>query len=55
MVYRLEKEDDTIYASMDDYAAKCVEDLKQGTMTYYVRVNGMGVVEDTVADVRVTP
>ena len=53
-VYRLEEEDDTIYASMDDYAAKCVEDLKQGTMTYYVRVNGMGVVEDTVADVRVT-
>ena len=53
-VYRLEKEDDTLYASMDDYAAACVEDLKQGTMTYYVRVNGMGVVEDTVADVRVT-
>lgn len=39
---------------MDDYAAACAEDLKQGTMTYYVRVNGMGVVEDTVADVRVT-
>lgn len=53
-VYRLEKGDDTIYPSMDDYAAACVEDLKQGTMTYYVRVNGMGVVEDTVADVRVT-
>lgn len=53
-VYRLEEEDDTIYPSMDDYAAKCVEDLKQGTMSYYVRVNGMGVVEDTVADVRVT-
>jgi len=53
-IYRLEKEDDTLYASMDDYAAACVEDLKQGTMTYYVRVNGMGVVEDTVADVRVT-
>ena len=53
-VYRLEKEDDTIYASMDDYAAACVEDLKQGTMSYYVKVNGMGVVEDTVADVRVT-
>ena len=53
-VYRLEKEDDTLYASMDDYAAACVEDLKQGTMSYYVRVNGMGVVEDTVADVRVT-
>ena len=53
-VYRLEEEDDTLYPSMDDYAAACVEDLKQGTMTYYVRVNGMGVVEDTVADVRVT-
>ena len=53
-VYRLEKGDDTIYASMDDYAAARAEDLKQGTMSYYVRVNGMGVVEDTVADVRVT-
>ena len=53
-VYRLEKEDDTIYPSMDDYAAACVEDLKQGTMSYCVKVNGMGVVEDTVADVRVT-
>ena len=53
-VYRLEKGDDTLYPSMDDYAAACAEDLKQGTMTYYVRVNGMGVVEDTVADVRVT-
>ena len=53
-IYQLEQRDDTIYASMDDYAAACVEDLKQGTMTYYVRVNGMGVVEDTVADVRVT-
>lgn len=53
-IYRLEKGDDTLYPSMDDYAAACAEDLKQGTMTYYVRVNGMGVVEDTVADVRVT-
>ena len=56
-VYRLEKEDDTIYASMDDYAAKCVEDLKQGTMTYYSSENGnygSQAVEDTVADVRVT-
>lgn len=56
-VYRLEKEDDTIYASMDDYAAKCVEDLKQGTMTYYTSENGnygSQAVEDTVADVRVT-
>ena len=53
-IYQLEQRDNTIYASMDDYAAACVEDLKQGTMSYYVRVNGMGVVEDTVADVRVT-
>ena len=53
-VFRLNEQIDPIYASMDDYAAACVEDLKQGTMSYYVRVNGMGVVEDTVADVRVT-
>ena len=56
-VYRLEKGDDTIYASMDDYAAACVEDLKQGTMTYYTSENGnygSQAVEDTVADVRVT-
>ena len=53
-VYRLEKGDDTLYPSMDDYAAARAEDLKQGTMSYYVRVNGMGVVEETVADVRVT-
>lgn len=54
MVYRLNEQIDPIYPSMDDYAAACAEDLKQGTMSYYVRVNGMGVVEDTVADVRVT-
>lgn len=56
-VYRLEKEDDTIYASMDDYAAKCVEDLKQGTMTYCTSEDGnyaSQAAEDTVADVRVT-
>ena len=53
-VFRLNEQIDPIYVSMDDYAAACVEDLKQGTMSYYVRVNGMGVVEDTVADVRVT-
>ena len=53
-VFRLNEQIDPIYPSMDDYAAACVEDLKQGTMSYYVRVNGMGVVEDTVADVRVT-
>ena len=54
MVYRLNEQINPIYASMDDYAATCAEDLKQGTMTYYVRVNGMGVIEDTVDDVRVT-
>lgn len=54
MVYRLNEQINPIYASMDDYAAACAEDLKQGTMTYYVRVNGMGVIEDTVDDVRVT-
>ena len=53
-VFRLNEQIDPIYVSMDDYAAACVEDLKQGTMSYYVRVNGMGVVEDTVDDVRVT-
>ena len=56
-VYRLEKEDDTIYASMDDYAAACVEDLKKGTMTYSVSENNKYAsrsIEDTVADVRVT-
>lgn len=57
MVYRLEKQDDTIYASMDDYAAMCVEDLKKGTMTYSVSENNdyaSRSIEDTVADVRVT-
>lgn len=56
-VYRLEKEDDTLYPSMDDYAAKCVEDLKQGTMSYCTSEDGnyaSQVAEDTVADVRVT-
>ena len=53
-VFRLNEQTNPIYASMDDYAAACAADLKQGTMTYYVRVNGMGVIEDTVADVRVT-
>lgn len=56
-VYRLEKEDNTIYASMDDYAAACVEDLKKGTMTYSVSENNdyaSRSIEDTVADVRVT-
>lgn len=56
-VYRLEKEDDTIYASMDDYAAERVAELKKGTMTYSVSENNEYAsrsIEDTVADVRVT-
>lgn len=57
-VYRLIVENtDTIYASMDDYAAACVEDLKKGTMTYSVSENNEYAsrsIEDTVADVRVT-
>lgn len=57
MVYRLEKQDDTIYASMDDYAATCVAELKKGTMTYSVSENNdyaSRSIVDTVADVRVT-
>ena len=56
-VYRLEKEDDTLYASMDDYAAACVKTLKNDTMTYYSSENsdyGSKAIQDTVADVRVT-
>ena len=56
-VFRLNEQVNPIYASMDDYAAACVEDLKQGTMTYYTSENGnygSQAVEDTVADVRVT-
>lgn len=56
-LFRLAEKAVPIYASMDDYAAKCVEDLKQGTMTYYTSENGnygSQAVEDTVADVRVT-
>ena len=56
-VYRLEKGDDTLYASMDDYAAACVAELKKGTMSYCTSENGnygSQAVEDTVADVRVT-
>lgn len=57
MVYRLNEQINTIYASMDDYAAACVEDLKKGTMTYSVSENNEYAsrsIEDTVADVRVT-
>ena len=52
-IFRLEKEDSTLYPSMDAYAAARVEELKGGTMSYYVRVNDMGVIEDTIDDVRV--
>lgn len=57
MVYRLNEQTNPIYASMDDYAAACVEDLKKGTMTYSVSENNdyaSRSIEDTVADVRVT-
>lgn len=57
MVYRLNEQINTIYPSMDDYAAACVEDLKKGTMTYSVSENNEYAsrsIEDTVADVRVT-
>lgn len=57
-IYRLNIENtDTIYASMDDYAAACVAELKKGTMTYSVSENNEYAsrsIEDTVADVRVT-
>ena len=57
MVYRLNEPINPIYASMDDYAAACVEDLKKGTMTYSVSENNdyaSRSIEDTIADVRVT-
>lgn len=57
MFYRLNEQINTIYPSMDDYAAACVEDLKKGTMTYSVSENNdyaSRSIEDTVADVRVT-
>lgn len=57
-VYRLIVENtDTIYASMDDYAAERVADLKKSMMTYSVSENNEYAsrsIEDTVADVRVT-
>lgn len=57
-IYRLNIENtDTIYASMDDYAAERVAELKKGTMTYSVSENNEYAsrsIEDTVADVRVT-
>ena len=56
-VYRLEKENDTLYPSMDAYAAAQVEKLKKSTMSYCTSEDGnyaSQVAEDTVADVRVT-
>ena len=56
-VFRLNEQVNPIYASMDDYAAACVEDLKKGTMTYSVSENNdyaSRSIEDTIADVRVT-
>lgn len=56
-VYRLEEEDDTLYPSMDAYAAAQVEKLKKSTMSYCTSEDGnyaSQVAEDTVADVRVT-
>ena len=56
-VFRLNEQIDPIYASMDDYAAACVAELKKGTMTYSVSENNEYAsrsIEDTVADVRVT-
>ena len=57
MVYRLNGQINPIYASMDDYAAERVAELKKGTMTYSVSENNdyaSRSIEDTVADVRVT-
>lgn len=56
-LFRLAEKTVPIYASMDDYAAACVEDLKKGTMTYSVSENneyGARSIVDTIADVRVT-
>ena len=56
-VFRLNEQTNPIYASMDDYAAACVAELKKGTMTYSVSENNEYAsrsIEDTVADVRVT-
>lgn len=56
-LFRLAEKAVPIYASMDDYAAACVEDLKKGTMTYSVSENNEYAsrsIEDTIADVRVT-
>ena len=55
--FRLNEQVNPIYASMDDYAAERVAELKKGTMTYSVSENNEYAsrsIEDTVADVRVT-
>ena len=56
-VFRLNEQVNPIYASMDDYAAERVADLKKSMMTYSVSENNdyaSRSIEDTVADVRVT-
>ena len=56
-IFALETPDNTIYPSMDDYAAACVAELKKGTMSYCTSEDGnyaSQVAEDTVDDVRVT-
>ncbi len=56
-VFRLSEQKTVIYPSMDDYAAARAEQLKKGSMAYYVSENGnysSQEVRDTVADVRVT-
>lgn len=55
MVYRLEKEDDTIYATMDDYAAaRVAQSRAAGTITYYTDgSDGSDYTTDRVSDMRV--
>ena len=56
-IYRLEKEDDTLYSSMEDYAASVIDALKQSDgYTYYIvgEDDLSVVVTEAAADVRVT-
>ena len=56
-VFRLNEQTNPIYASMDDYAAERVAELKKSTMTYSVSENNEYAsrsIVDTIADVRVT-
>ena len=56
-IYRLEKEDDTLYSSMEDYAASVIDALKQsdGYTYYIVGEDDLSiVVTEAAADVRVT-